>query len=262
MRGFFRRLKMVLGSKAHRALDKAEDPNETLDYSYRRQLELLQKVYRGVADVATSIKRLELQINQQEMHADRLHEQARKAMSLGREDLAREALTRRSAITAQTKEMQSQYDDLRAEEEKLRQAADNLRTKVEMFRSRKETLKARYNAARAQSMIGESFAGISEEFGDVGRAIQSVEDKTLEMRARAGAIDELIFSGALSVLGERGDDLDRALADADAPSDIEMEMQRLRTELTAPRPVRQIEAPKQNNFFKSVFSARKARARR
>lgn len=153
MRGFFRRLKMVLGSKAHKALDKAENPNETLDCSYRRQLELLQKVYRGVADVATSRKRLELQINQQEMHADRLHEQARKAMSLEREDLAREALTRRSAITTQLKEMQSQHDDLRAEEEKLRQAADSLRTKVEMFRSRKETLKARYNAARARVFL-------------------------------------------------------------------------------------------------------------
>lgn len=131
-----------------------------------------------------------------------------------------------------------------------------------MFRSRKETLKARYNAARAQSMIGESFAGISEEFGDVGRAIQSAEDKTLEMRARAGAIDELIDNGALNALGERGDDLDRALADADATSDIEMEMQRLRTELSAPRPVRQIEAPKRNSFFITMFSSRKAQVRR
>ena len=61
-----KRLSMIFRSKANKALDKMEDPRETLDYSYQRQLELLQKVRRGVADVATSRKRVELQINQLE----------------------------------------------------------------------------------------------------------------------------------------------------------------------------------------------------
>ena len=52
--GLWQRFKMVFKSKANKVLDKAEDPRETLDYSYEKQLELLQKVRRGVADVATS----------------------------------------------------------------------------------------------------------------------------------------------------------------------------------------------------------------
>ena len=61
-----KRISLIFRSKANKALDQAEDPRETLDYSYQRQLELLTKVRRGVADVATSRKRVELQVNQLE----------------------------------------------------------------------------------------------------------------------------------------------------------------------------------------------------
>src|SRR5699024_2634674 len=96
--GIFQRISSIFRAKANKALDNAENPNETLDYSYQKQLELLQKVRRGVADVATSRKRLELQISQLQQQQSKLDEQAKKAMSLGREDLAREALTRKSGL--------------------------------------------------------------------------------------------------------------------------------------------------------------------
>ena len=91
-----KRISMVFRAKANKALDRAEDPRETLDYSYQRQMEMLTKVRRGVADVATSRKRVELQINQLQSQSDKLTQQAQKALDMGREDLAREALTRKS----------------------------------------------------------------------------------------------------------------------------------------------------------------------
>ena len=95
------RISLIFRAKANKALDRAEDPRETLDYSYQRQLELLSKVRRGVADVATSRKRVELQVNQLDQQSAKLHDQAQKAISMGREDLAREALTRKSALASQ-----------------------------------------------------------------------------------------------------------------------------------------------------------------
>ena len=53
-----KRISTIFRAKANSALDKAEDPGETLDYSYQRQLEMLTKVRRGVADVAMSSKRI------------------------------------------------------------------------------------------------------------------------------------------------------------------------------------------------------------
>src|SRR5271169_3512614 len=92
--GVMKRVSLVFRAKANKALDKLEDPRETLDYSYEKQLELLQKVRRGVADVATSRKRVELQMNQLQQSSDKLDRQARDALAAGREDLAREALSR------------------------------------------------------------------------------------------------------------------------------------------------------------------------
>ncbi|MER7424083.1 PspA/IM30 family protein [Nonomuraea rubra] len=227
-----KRLSMIFKSKANKALDKMEDPRETLDYSYQRQLELLQKVRRGVADVATSRKRVELQISGLEKQATRLEEQGRKALSVGREDLAREALQRRSSLQTQMADLKVQHDNLQAEEEKLTTASQRLQAKVDSFRTKKETIKATYTAAEAQTRINEAFSGISEEMGDVGLAIQRAEDKTAQMQARAGAIDELLASGALDDFsGTRGDDIQAELDRMGGGMDVELELARMKAEL-------------------------------
>ena len=225
-----KRISLIFRSKANKALDKAEDPRETLDYSYQRQQELLTKVRRGVADVATSRKRVELQVNQLESQATKLQGQAEKAISVGREDLAREALTRKSGLASQISDLRAQHAQLQGEEEKLTLAQQRLQAKVESFRTRKETIKATYTAAEAQTRINEAMSGIGEEMGDVGLAIQRAEDKTAQMQARAGAIDELIASGALEDVSQigGGDDIARELDAMSSESDVEVELARLK----------------------------------
>jgi len=237
-----KRLSLIFRAKANKALDRAEDPRETLDYSYERQLEMLQKVRRGVADVATSRKRLELQLNQLQAQADKLEGQSRQALAAGREDLAREALTRRSAVQQQQTDLAAQHAQLQGEEEKLTLASQRLQAKVDAFRTRKETIKATYTAAEAQTKIGEAFSGISEEMGDVGLAVQRAEDKTQAMQARAGAIDELLASGALDdASGTQKDDIAAELDRMSSTSDVELELARLKGELGAGQAPAQIE---------------------
>ena len=226
-----KRMGMIFRAKANKALDRAEDPRETLDYSYQKQLELLQKVRRGVADVATSRKRLELQLNGLQQQSSKLEEQGRKALALGREDLAREALTRRAALQQQVTDLETQHQTLQGEEEKLTLAAQRLQAKVDAFRTKKETIKATYTAAQAQTKIGEAFSGISEEMGDVGLAIQRAEDKTAQLQARAGAIDELLESGALEDYAGPRDDIQAELNRMNTTSGVELELERLKAEL-------------------------------
>ena len=225
-----KRMSLIFRSKANNALDRAEDPRQTLDYSYQRQLELLTKVRRGVADVATSRKRVELQVNQLEPQSAKLQDQAQKAITMGREDLAREALTRKSGLTGQINDLKAQHAQLQGEEEKLTLAQQRLQAKVESFRTRKETIKATYTAAEAQTRINEAMSGIGEEMGDVGLAIQRAEDKTAQMQARAGAIDELIASGALDDVSQvsAGDDIARELDAMSSQADVEVELARLK----------------------------------
>src|SRR5712675_2392005 len=239
--GVMKRVQLVFKAKANKALDKMEDPRETLDYSYQRQLELLTKVRRGVADVATSRKRGELQMNQLQQQANKREDQARKALGMGREDLARNALERKSSAQGQLNELQAQYAQLQAEEEKRTLASQRLPSKVDAFRTRKETIKATYTAAEAQTRINEAFSGISEEMGDVGLAIARAEDKTAQMQARAGAIDELLASGALEDHVTGGTDQIQAELDKiGAGVGVESELARMKNEIEASAP-KQIE---------------------
>ena len=237
--GVMKRVSLVFKAKANKALDKMEDPRETLDYSYQRQLELLTKVRRGVADVATSRKRVELQMNQLQQQSNKLEDQARKALGMGREDLARGALERKASAQGQLNDLQVQYAQLQGEEEKLTTASQRLQAKVESFRTKKETIKATYTAAEAQTRIGEAFSGISEEMGDVGMAIERAEDKTAQLQARAGAIDELLASGALdSPVSGGQDDISLELQQMASGSDVDTELAALKAEIsggTAPK---------------------------
>ena len=232
MPSIMQRIALIFRAKANKALDAAEDPRETLDYSYAQQQELIKKVRRGLADVATSRKRLELQLQQLQQQSDKLQGQAQQALSIGREDLAREALTRKAALQQQITDLQTQHANLQAEEEKLTAASTRLQAKVEAFRTKKETLKATYTAAEAQTNINEAFTGISEEMGDVGMAVQRAEDKTAEMQARASAVDELVATGALTdAISDGKDDISAELDRASANTDVELELSKLKAQL-------------------------------
>ena len=229
--GLWQRFSTIFKAKATKAIDKMEDPRQTLDYSYEKQLEMLQKVKRGLLDVATSRKRLEMQGEQLQAKANKLHSQARQAMEAGREDLAREALSRRASIEPELESLKTQHAALQAEEAKLTEASKRLQAHVDAFRTRKETIKATYSAAEAQTRVGEALSGLSEEMGDIGLTVQRAEDKTATLQARAGAIDELLASGALDDLSTSRDALDAELGRAVAGSQVDAELAKLKAEL-------------------------------
>ncbi len=149
--GVMKRLTGIVQAKANKVMDRVEDPRETLDLSYEKQLEQLQQVRRGVADVATARKRIELQAQQLQQSAAKLQDQARQALAQNREDLAREALGRRAAISTQLDGLKAQHEQLVDQEAKLVATTQALQARVESFRTQKETLKASYTAAQAQT---------------------------------------------------------------------------------------------------------------
>ncbi|MDM7939295.1 MAG: PspA/IM30 family protein [Methanothrix sp.] len=228
--GFLDRVSTVVQAKMNKIMDKIEDPRETLDLSYEKQLQLLQNVKRGVAEVTTSKKRIELQKAKLQMNIDKLDGQAREALAAGREDLARKALENKAALQAQSANLDQQISDLNDQQQKLIAAESRLATKVEAFRTRKETIKAQYSAAEAQVKVTESVTGISEEMADVGMAVQRAEEKTENMKARSAALDELLDSGTLTDLSG-GDELAAELAKAKAQSSVDDELAKMKSEM-------------------------------
>jgi phage shock protein A len=231
MAGLMSRAATVIKAKFSKLLDRAEDPGETLDYSYERQLQLLQNVKRGVADVVTAKKRLQLQADKLEQSLVKLDTQARQALAAGREDLARAALEKKSTAQAQLQDLDQQLQALEQQQQKLVASERQLSAKVEAFRTQKETIKAQYSAAEAQVRIGEAATGIGEQMADTGLAIQRAKDKTEAMTARAGAIDELVESGALEDFTSDQTQLDRELAQIASQSQVDSELEKMKAEL-------------------------------
>src|SRR3954468_7272646 len=229
---------MLFKAKASSAMDRVENPAETLDYSYQRQLEMLQKVKRGLADVVTAKKRLQHQTQTLEQSVVKLDGQARQAMASGREDLARTALERKVLVQEQLQGLDQQIAGLEQQQQQLVGQQQALAQKVESFRTQKEVIKAQYSAAEAQVRIGEATSGLSSQLSDVGAATARAQDQVEQMRARAEAVEELVSTGALDDLSSPGtSSLDRQIAALSADAQVDSELEKIRAEIApASRP--------------------------
>jgi phage shock protein A len=233
--GILSRMSTIFKAKVNHALDKTENMGETLDYSYEKQLEQIQNFKRGIVEVTTAKKRLELQSGQLKADIDRMDNQARQALAADREDLARTVLIRKQAAQQQLDQLDGQIAQLTEQQQKLSDAEARLSAKVESFRTQKEVIKAQYSAAKAQVKIGEAVTGISEEMTDIGASIDRAQNKTAQMQARAGAIDELINTGVLADVTASGtSDVDRQLAQITTSATVDDELARMKAELGAP----------------------------
>jgi phage shock protein A len=237
----FQRAHDIVAAKANKALDAAEKPDEMLDLSYEQMLDQITRVRRGLVDIAASRKRLELQEQQLQHSVDHLQDQAKAALAQGREDLAREALSRKAAAQGQITEMQAQHQELADQEKKLEGALENLQKRVNNFRTQKEVLKAQYTAAQAQTSVDETAAGISSTAGDSGAALQRAQDKIANMQARAGAVDELLQSGVLEDVGGSTDDIQQELDEASTSADVDKELAALKAQIGPGEAPREIE---------------------
>ena len=201
---------------------------------------------KGIADVVTSKKRIQMQSQKLEQSIVKLDTQARQALGQGREDLARTALERKTLAQTELQSLDQQVAELEAQQEQLVTNEQRLRQKIEAFRTKKEVIKAQYSAAEAQVRISEAATGVGEQMADVGLAIQRAEEKTENMRARASAVEELEAAGTfddLTSLGGGGtDDIDRSSRRSRPARQVDQELAKLRAELgpapAARRPLR------------------------
>jgi phage shock protein A len=235
--GLLSRFFSIFGAKMNKALDRVENPAETLDYSYEKQLSLLKDVRRGLAEIATSKQRLKMQVDKLQQQDTKLQEQAREAVLQGRDDLARLALQRRQSLEPQIESLNTQVAQLDEQQAKLSHASEQLQQRIDAFRTQKETLKAQYQASSAQVKINESFTGLSREMNDLGTSLQRAQDRIEQMQARSTALDELIETGALEdyttaqITGEN--DIDRQLRLGSGSSDVDAQLAAMKRQLLA-----------------------------
>jgi phage shock protein A len=169
---------------------------------------------------------LQLQLGRLQQESGTLDMRARQALAVGREDLARAALTRKSLLAPQIQNLQRQVETLDAQQQALQTGARQLAARIEALRVRAESLKAQRAAAQAQVAIGEAASGLSKEMADAHGALRRAEDRLDRMQARAVAIGELTAAGTLG-----GDDLSAELDRLSAAAAIDAELASLKVQI-------------------------------
>jgi phage shock protein A len=226
------RLWLLIKAKFSKLLDNAENPLETLDYSYEQQRGVLREVNRGLVEVVASKKRIEFQVKQAEAQISKLDEQAKAALAQGREDLARAALERKGGLLADKESLEASQAQLEAQQEKLEESQREFASRIESFRAEKEVIKAKYRAGEAQVAIGEAVTGLGKNMAATGLAIQRAKEKTEQMQARAAAVNELIEAGALTdQLGSGESKIDRALRELSERTSVTKELEEMKASL-------------------------------
>ena len=230
-----RRMSDVFQQKVSAAVDKAEDPSQALDLSYQKQLDALQQARRSVADVLTSEKRLELQADQLTQSIAKLQGQARTALGQGKEDLAREALTRAQLAQTQLDGLTQQIATVKQQEQKLEITIQKLQARIETFRMQRDTMKAQYQAAKATTNVAETATGLSEQMADVSMMVDRSRDKIAQMQARSAAVGQLLDSGVLDDPGASGgDDIDRQLGASNGEAAVQAQLDAMKQQIALP----------------------------
>jgi phage shock protein A len=209
-------IQMFFKIKTNAALNKMEDPRQTLEYAYTRQQEMLRKVKQGLIEVAAARRLIEFQIKK----------------------LRDRVLQRKQTCLSELTQLEQQAGETAEEERKLAVAEQQFALRVDAFRTRRDSLSARYTAAEAQVNINESLSGVSSESHSLGSAIERAEQKIERMQARASAIDALIESGTLVPLGG-GDPIERELSQLAASQTVEQELAALKAKINPQEKVQQ-----------------------
>lgn len=227
------RLRLLLNTEVSSALDQAEDPRQVLDYAYNQQQQLLITLRRGLVDVATAKQQLEQQARRLETRIPQLDAQAHRAVSAGRDDLARVALERKRLALSEMEGLNSQIAEVEADKQRLATQERTLQVRVEQFRTHREVVSARYSAAEAEVRLKESLAGVSGELAELSMAVGRAEEKAERLQARAKAIDSLVDLGSFPPLGG-GDFVEAELLRITVTKEIDEELIRIKSEVGGP----------------------------
>ena len=223
------RIRAIFEAKVEKGLDAVENPKEMLDLSLKKMEDNLRSLGESAVEVATAKKKLEMQCGTVAAKMSRYEEQAKKALELGQEDLAREALERKAQAGERLKALDEEILALKNRTDSIAQSQTELRHQVELFRSRKDELKAAYDASRAELKVKEVVTATGASAADVGRMVDRAKARIEEMQARTRAIDELIDDGVIAnVFTDERDDTERKLDRLGSQAAVDAELARLK----------------------------------
>ena len=155
--GFWQRFTLVFKSKANKMLDKAEDPRETLDYSYESSWNCCRRCAGASPTWPPAASGSNCRCRDYSNRPTNSRGRPRRR-SPGTRGPGAQALTRQSGLTVQLNDLQAQLTQLQDQEEDGRRVAASAERRSLILR-RRETIKAQYSRGRGFDQDQRAFSG-------------------------------------------------------------------------------------------------------
>jgi phage shock protein A len=193
--GIFDRFSTLLRSNINDLISRAEDPEKMLTQILVDMRSQLVKAKQQVAAAIADEKRLRDQADQEMKQAKDWENKAMLAVREGRDDLAKQALVRKSEHESHGMQLATTWEAHRAETEKLKDQLRGLNDKIEEAKRKKNLLLARQRRAQAQKRIAETMSSMSENsaFDAFSRMEERIEQNERQIKASVEIEEE--FSG-------------------------------------------------------------------
>ena len=220
--GIFSRIGTLLKANINDLVSRAEDPEKILNQLILDMREQLIEAKKQVAVAIADEKRLKKQLDNELNLAREWEKKAMMAVRAGRDDLAKEALMRKTEHDSLAQEFQGQWEAQKAAADQLRDALRRLNNKIEEAKRKKNLLIARQKRAQAQKKIQETMAGLSDT--SAFDTFKKMEEKIERDEAEAEAGAELAEEMTGDALASKFQDLEAEQGADDALSALKAKM--------------------------------------
>lgn len=224
--GVLTRFKDIMASNFNSLLDKCEDPEKMVD-QYLRNLENdLAKVKAETASVMAEEKASKRKLDECNEEIVRMTEYAKKAVTAGNDDEAKQFLSKKGELTEKKEALQRTYDLAKANADKMREMNSKLESDISEMRSKRDTLKAKAKVADAQERINRLGSSV-ETAGSNMAAFDRMEEKINRRLDEVDAMAELNEDSSADSIEE----LAKKYDSNETKSEVDDELAALKAEL-------------------------------
>ena len=224
--GLINRIHDIFLANAHHAVDQAENPEVMVKQVIRELDQKVQGARASVVKAVSAEKQLEAQVNRHRSAAEGLQRKAESVLKTGREDLAREALTRKAEHDDIAEDLERSWNSTKSTCGKLKAQLDKLVEKRADACRQREVLLARQCTAQARSRVTRSISALSVE-DTSGETLARMQQRVGEMESEAAAVVEVLEEEAQP---------DKEINEVETAGKVEEALQAMKTRLEQQAP--------------------------
>ena len=210
-------------------LDKAEDPGKMIKQMISDLEAQKKKAKEQMTEALALQKRLERDTEKEHQEAEKWEQKAILAVQNEKDDLAKEALTRKNEHLRRALDFEKQLEMHQNNADSLKESYQTMEDKIDEIKRKQGLLSVKQKQAEAQENIYKTIEGLGDTSG-IMDTIERAEEKVENLQVRAEAYQEISMESDQESLEKKFKELDH-----ESP-DMELELLELKKRAALPVP--------------------------